>query len=692
MGFIYFDIQAWVKKHDLQHLPEDEYEKIAVKEIKRWKDHNKAVQFDGFVLYEEDIINRIMEEKIPNSYYSTEYWNTKTSLKYAVFCILNEIVISFDYFLFRAGIVDNNPQSFVNYLLRLTNRSELEEVSKIEFKFLMNASPEPLKKQYLTLNYELSILEALLSDYKFESYAQLRQYAENIEDNTKKKLNSGKCSVKHLYEQSFGRKIGRKPNFGELKLLAILYCLEKIGAPLLPSGRRCIFICDIFKHKKMEHINESIYLVKPTNVALDVELFKNEIIKHIEFKKILLINEKTRYLYNFFSEKMSYISSILDNPKLTRKQIKLDLNRIKKLLISLNTQVDKISNKYYEENIFEFTFLRYQKYIFECEREESFETLNFILATKNPTTTPLFEKYTDNNIRDKEIKLNDIDVYIEKNVDEISDFVKIDKKWVNKRKYLIHNLINLMKRFDRTITFDTLALSILLSMFQAIKEVEDNNYKYNNNYRNYSGNQKISILSKLKDMSDDTKKVESVFDYVWMGLVKKWFMHNECKYELWKLARENENIFNRLICKVMNLNNLNGIDILTKILDLELKFPLKYSRFEYVSMIKNVIWGLTTYKLVIKDLRILAYLDDDAFFDEFISVTSAIICRYDMDHIDKDKESYHINLGKISIKVIQNYKSKIIIFVEVRIIGNYIIYQTSLDLGFKCISLNGFDF
>lgn len=698
MGFIYFDIKKWLNKHNLHDTSETDYKKIAAEVIDSWERGNNAYHFDGFVLYEEEIIPRIRKEIHYDSCFDYEYWEKKTDIQYSVFCILDEFLISYDYFLSRAGEIDCSSRALVKYLLGVNKRDSLEkEAEKIKFHFIVNGEQEKIKMKYSTLKREMALLEVLSSDWKADKYEELETYFYNSEATIKKKLNTGKYSVKNQYEKRFNVKLnifGKGKKNEELKLLALFYHLEKIGIPKSQKERRCIFVCDILKSKKLEHINKCIYNVEPLEVALDIELFKNEIIKHIDFRRILFINERIRYLYRFFLEKSNYLSLTLNDSKLTRNQVECELIRIKELFLNLIELVDKIDNINYEENIFEFTFMRYQKYIFECERDESFESLKFVLETKAPKSTPFFEKYTDDKIRYECINLKDIDLYIDTNIEEISIFVlnRVNKRWVRTTKNLVHNLIELMKRFNRTIIIESIEVTILLSMFQSIKEVQDNRYRYNNNYRNYNGNKEVSLMSKLKDMSDNTKKVESIFDYLWMGLLKKWFMHNECKYDLWKISRESENNFNRLMCKIISLNNINDIDNLIKALDLELKFPFKKSRFEYETEVKKIIYLHTKYALIIEDFKIFGYFDYDSFFEEFTSITPMLINCYDRDKKNKEKETYHIKLRLISIKVVQDFVHKTIKVLEIRIISDYKTYKDISNLNFTCMTLDAFDF
>lgn len=691
MGFIYFNLDLWIRQGNENKSKVNIIDMCNKHQIK-----NNQYVFNKYVFNEEDILPEILKDftkkiNIRNDYAifaQKKYWNSKIDLEFSVYCIVEDIVLSYDYFLERNNVFINKGIHYLNYLLEIYEKKHLkiQNMNKDLFYFFIGDKLNSKVPLTLTcLNKQIGIQSALLSDEVISNYNELLFKSDSYKESIKKKLNSGQCCVKKEFELLLGAdlKISSKnksneQKFLELKFLNLVYQFEKTGVPFNNFNNKKINIYDILNQYKAENVDDRLFskIPKlsskiPKLSSKYISLFNNEISKELSIDKLYNIHNKFETLDKFFRNKTEYILTLCESDKLqlSYEFIKNELCVIKTKLDILEEKFDSIQSRPSNvDNIFEITYSYIQKYYRLCKLKTSYNSLEFI-NKEIPAKIPLAKKIPRSKMCLCINKL-ELENFISNNTSLIAELIKFDEndiveeKWICDKYNLISNLLDILVNFNTRNKDDLVDLTVLISMIQAIREVEQEGYNYENNYKYYAGNKNSSLLSKLKKTNTNG---EDTFYYVWVAFIKRWFHFNEGHYDVWKLAIECEKKLENISKNILiNLNNIKDFHDIMKFTDVILKFPIKEIAVDYNTELVNLIYNNTQYKLIINSLSLLGFMDENNFKEKFIKDILFYIDFSEYNTTNNIK-FYQFYIYKIKISVKQNIKDKVFEIVNFQI-------------------------
>ena len=206
--------------------------------------------------------------------------------------------------------------------------------------------------------------------------------------------------------------------------------------------------------------------------------------------------------------------------------------------------------------------------------------------------------------------------------------------------------------------------------------------KYENSYKGYKGNKRISLYATLSNIDEKDGEV-TAFEYAWTAIIKRWCNYNEKKYNLWEHSVKIDLKFTELMRGVTKLDSIDDIDILVEGLFAETSVPEKSRMTGIKQVVEEEIYQLGTgYRLVIEDMRVIREFEHENVKKYFVHVMNDVI-RFNDSHYDENKFVFHLNMQYMALKFIQDKVRKIICLVDMRHIklGNqYKMFHRALEL------------
>ena len=215
-------------------------------------------------------------------------------------------------------------------------------------------------------------------------------------------------------------------------------------------------------------------------------------------------------------------------------------------------------------------------------------------------------------------------------------------------------------------------------MYQVIYKLEKQKLKYDNNYKNYKGNKKISILAKLD--SDEINSDGDVFNYILIALLKKWFHYNEYNYEQWKAKSQMEVLFESMINKIMSLDSIIDIETVVEGLYVEFAFPETSYILDIKESREKEFYEKTGYKLDIQEYGMIRDFQKQEYFDWFVEQMKVVIV---LNEERNKQEVFHLNQEYVSLELYQDIENKVITFIRCK----YLALGDSFDLYYRALQL-----
>lgn len=571
---------------------------------------NEAI-VNGVIVYQYDAIIVEIKKQIENyikinkknfSYSNIpadEYWNLKKNCDFMVFMLADNITLPFDYFLCREdnGGVDeyygyNNTNEVFKVLFKpecpsldLHDHENVFKILRNEFKWFK--AHRPGTPNNVSLKENLKVSEGLnqkweMSDKKDVSIKDAR--SENREQR-KSLLNGNRNQIEGMLKKIAKKikqvflidmdKISENELYDYYKLLILIYYFESLGIKkrMKPNAKyERINIFDILSKPSVQlTLNWFVQdnnATKPES-AYDLELFRCEIIKHLEIEQIRKINEKVQNITKCENNLFDYIAILIIFSSSEHVLEKLQFDRIKQAICEYKNPINENKEKY-DFSIWEQVYFRYKMFCLQCEKVTSKDSLNRVLNLENPaciekSTLPrLIQEiqrqypYLDLDYEVPDCEISNLSLFLENNNNFWDNiFPNLDKEkktlknyghyWVKDNIDTIKNVIKIMRKFKNINMSTPYSLFEVVSEIQALYEIKTRRIDCYVVYRGYTGNSTIRLIGLTTDhdyFGDNNglpKKrsdlqmsymEQAAFEYNWVAFIKRWYSYNTRKYDL----------------------------------------------------------------------------------------------------------------------------------------------------------------
>lgn len=505
MGIIFVNLKAMENRKNLNVEPQGntDYEKAqyVYEYIKKAND----IVFEGTIVTEYgEIIELIHETYDYESRTTEEYWQDKVSRDTMVYMMFENIVLSYDYFLYQEKKVSDlykccmHPEVEFNFI----SREDINEVKKIG-----------IIKDVLNLEKldGISIYDGGKKQADKDEIAQ-------EQNKMKKLLFTDKAGVAKKLEQYLEireNKISKDKLLDYYKMIFLFYYLDKHGIEYGNNQFQRLKILDSITKPRLQLVANYLEHTVIPEPAEELEILKNEIVKHLSLKQINRINRIYVQLIYCYETTFQYIGKLLDVPInlfIEERELTDIENRVDKCMEAIKNVQEYEEKHTYEDSVWEIGYLKYKAFMRRCEREDSYKSLKYAYDLGKPVGKMLFEQTNDEKIRFYEVPKADLADFIKRESEWFADSIsgKCTKRWVQNHTDDIVKLCSIMERFFRRTVFDGFPLTMVISSAQALYEAKANKLVYENNYKGYSGNKAKSLYASLKNIDANENTDASV--------------------------------------------------------------------------------------------------------------------------------------------------------------------------------------
>lgn len=602
MSIIYMNIEAWKsiksKTIDVQGDSDEELAKNVVNEFKR---RNNYVNEGTLVCRYKDIMPIILKQYQNRNSFQGEYWLENATDGCLVYCVVEDVVISYDYFLYTYGYLDETDSAFYRQVRgvntdiptclklqlifgdkhiqkKITNRMLISDVAKIE---------------------NMCYSRTLSTDWKLD---------EMVFDRINKQLFTGQYSIKKELKNRLGIDFNRfKDSQKEdcFRMMFWMYYMDRLGLPQKNGDFAKLGVLDTMKKPRIYVISDYRVHKGEVDAACHMNMFKNIIVRYIEYKRIVEIQRVTKRVNDWYTRIFDYIARVMVEETDTTKKLR-EFENITSRLDYAKQIVDSVKEaekkRGYEMTVWELMYLRYIRFIDKCRKEDSKISLQFVLDMDEPQNIKFYDTCVDEELRLANVPMVNLRKYICKKAECIARHVNenCDREWIEKNIDRIIKYNEIVFGFDRRNESRNCPTTMIFAMYQVIYELESNKLKYDSNYKKYKGNKKKSILAQL-DSSARNSETEA-FGYVLIALLKKWFHYNENNSDLW-LALANANLkFQEITDIILNFDSIIDIEAVIEGLHVEFAIPQKGFCLEIKEKREQEFFEKTGYALDIQDM------------------------------------------------------------------------------------------
>lgn len=577
----------------------------------------KTMKLNGVVVCQYDAIIIEIKKQIENyikinkknfSYNNIpadEYWSLKLNRDFMVFMLIDNITLPFDYFLCREdnGGVDeyygyNNTNEVFEVLFRtecpsldLHDHENVLKILRKEFKWF-NAH-RPGTKNNVSLKENLKEREVLkqkweksdkkdvgIKDARSENSEQRKNFLNGNRKHIENRLKDISEKIKQVFLIDID-KITENELYDYYKLLILVYYFESSGIDkdALTSVYQSmgLKIDTTEKYQRIQIFNilsdPSIQLTlnwfvqnNATKSALNLELFRCEIIKHLGIEQIRNIDGKIRKLNGCWYGLFEYTEKLIHFSYSEHKFEKKQFERITQTICKYKNLTNENKEKY-NFSIWELVYFHYKLFCFKCEIVTSKDSLNHVLNLENPAYVEKPEKSTLPRLIQEvqrqrpylylDYKIPNLSFFLENSNDFWDNiFPKLNKEkkskdyghyWVKKNIDTIKKAIKIMRNFQNINMLNPYSLLEIVSEIQALYEIKNRHIDCYVAYSGYDGNSTMRLISLTKDLNyfGDNKGLpkkrgdlqmsymeQGAFEYNWAAFIKRWYGYNSQKYDL----------------------------------------------------------------------------------------------------------------------------------------------------------------
>lgn len=580
---------------------------------------SKGVMLNGVVVCQYDAIIIEIKKQIENyikinkknfSYNNIpadEYWSLKLNRDFMVFMLIDDITLPFDYFLFREDnvVVDeyygyNNTDEVFEVLFRsecpsldLHDHENVLKILRKEFKWFNahrpgtrnNVSLEENVKEREVLNqkWEMSDKKDVsIKDARRENREQRKSLLRGNKKPIENRLKDISEKIKQVFLIDID-KITENELYDYYKLLILVYYFESSGidkdaltSVYQSMGLKTdttekyqrIQIFEILSTPSIELTFNWFLQNSSTKSAYELELFRCEIIKHLDIEQIRKINKKILKINKCFNELFEYTATLFDFSPFEHTFEKRRYERITQTICKYKNPTN-INKEKYNFSIWELVYFHYKIFCFKCEKATSKDSLNCVLNLENPACIEKPEKSTLPRLV-QEMLENYKSTYLDYDISDLPTFLenqnwdnilpKLDKEktetiqkngsktygnhWVKKNIDNIEKAIKIFRRFNSVNMSTKPYLLEIVPEIQALYEINNRNIEFNAGYRNYRGYKKKPLKKLLRDINYFVELPEKrgyskmscmehiAFEYYWNAFIKRWYGYDVQKYDL----------------------------------------------------------------------------------------------------------------------------------------------------------------
>ncbi len=685
MSILYLDIEKWKKcdRKALQAFGNSDLE-LAESIVQQLREVNEYI-LDGIIVVRfEDILPEIMRQYSERAFFSEEYWNDNSTNKCLVYCLMEDFVLTYDYFLWREHLLKDGIQYY--YEKRTGKKEKIPQELLTDIVFCRDE--EIIKPSKVKLIRDIEKIE-IIDLAVWNEDIRKGMYGDQYVDRMKKQLfTAKKYSVQAKIEEVLRlnmKKIthsnGKKDY---LQLVFWIYYLDRHG--IEKNGQYIkMGILDIMDKPRIQIISDYRKHTTEIEAATYMNMFKNLIVRHIAFDRINEIERIFRKINDFYNAVFNYMAKVMMDDKLTldKKIAEYEnlASRVKKSIDVVENVKSIEEEKKYEHPLWEMIYIRYKSFIERCRKEDSIMSLEYAYNIDKPTNIRFYDTCHDDTFRVGCVPFDNLKEFIELNASYIAVHVsdECDVKWIMKNYERIQKYYSIVSRFNTINSDKDCPVTMIISMYQIIDLLEKKRLKYENNYKNYKGNKNVSILAKL-DSSDVTTSESEAFDYVLMALLKRYFHYNELNLKQWDARTEMELSFEKMINNIMELDSLIDMEVLIEGLYVEFAFPESAYVLDVKKERERDFKERTGYELDIQDFGLIRDFQKDFYFDYFIEQMQLVLLlneEYDR------PETFHLNQHYVALELNQNILKKKVEFRKckyMRIGKSYDLLERALNL------------
>ena len=665
MAIIFVDIKELEKSKTANIIPTGNNDEEKAKQVVEYYEKGNDLILKGTIITEyENIIGEIKKQFDYLEVSDDQYWHAKTQKDNMVVMLNYDMTLSFDYFLYREKEV-GEYYKFTAY--------------KKDFNIIYRTDVlEKLKKKDMIK--DIAVLES--EDKKDISY-------ESEENRIKKMLFTDKAGVAKKIEKYFGieeKKIPKASIHDYYKLVFLFYYLDKHGIPSEDETYKRIKVLDNITKPRIQMVADYIEHSNIAASAVENDLLKNEIVKHLSLSQIKRVNRIYVQLLYCYTTVFQYIGKLLDIPidmTLEEKELTNIEERVTKCQSVLDHVEQMEKDAEYKDSVWEIAYHRYKGFMLRCEREDSYNSLKYALELGQPSS-PMFFDVVPNEDMYSSIPQDKIIDFIKEKAEWFAEIISdgCTKRWVQDHCKDVEKACLLMKKFYRRVEFDSFPFTMVVSAAQVVHEVQKKKLKYENSFKGYKGNKKISLYATLSDIDEKDGEL-TAFEYAWTAIIKRWCNYNEKKYKLWEHSVKIDLKFTDLIRRVIKLNSIDDIDLLVEGLFAETALPEKSRMTGIKQVVEKEIYQLDTgYRLVIEDMRVIREFEHENVKEHFVNIMNDVI-RFNDSYYAEDKFVFHLNMEYMALKFKQDKVEKTIYLVDMRHLrlGNeYTMFYRALEL------------
>ncbi len=534
--------------------------------------------------------------------------------------------INWDYYIEKIMFAPNEIDAVKNGIFDINNNNNYVNVKNISVKNLLKEIIKEEGREGLPHEKE-----------------NIRQKLYDIKNNLKK-IN--------IDLSKFGMK-----NRNTLKLIKLIYQFE---------NSENINLILLLKNASLENVdNSSLDLYNQHGEK--ISKFKYEIMKELDVNFIFNSKAKIGDIIHKWTLIIEDLKKYLINSLFWNTTNEFD--RISSFIKDIYNKIDLNLNTDYEHNIFETMYFNIIKNE-NVGREKDIlsiqeKMLEEIKTKKNIPDEIYIKKYKE--ILENIILKENIKSYVEKNLEVVTQLVLMQEIITDYDKNYIKSIVKYIDPLLQIINDGTtcnhdngLSLTFIISCLQEILISKDTKEKYVAHYFKSDAKPR-TLFSILKNQ----EKFEEIYKILWIKKINVKFYTNLGLYNELKQFSELENIIDKIILKILSLNNLNDINITNKLITDLIQTSLVNNdiAFESANKFADLLNKKTNYKLCIRTpnaLNFFKIIYDNSIYFKLIDNISKYINKTIKESIAEVTYSipleYNNDKFLLIIRIKNNYK------------------------------------
>lgn len=685
MSIVFFDINKWNRESGNECFEEkgSTNQEKAENFVKDYIEKNELViaSYKVVIRY-EDILPCIIQEYKKRNSYSLSYTRDMMQRDYIVYDLLNYEVYTYDYFLKQGGKLDESFCSYMSQIFGEDVPAGSNETTVLFQKYDEN-------RKYRTVDLINDLLQVELLSHNEDEYAEDDYSFDKKKDSIKKKVSRLKKDIATVLDLKWDKVVpDSKTQFEMLQIIGMFYmiCCHGVVWNKENTFKKMKVLDTLKKPRKQLLANMQAHYFENETVQ-ELNYLKNQIMRNICYDQINEVNRIYRKAFDVYTDIFNYLA-LIEGHNFDAKMIESELDSISNSVELCMNETRKVSlltkDVEYNGSLWVLLFQRYRSFEEKCNRIGTKESLNYVYDLGCPKGVKYFDVATTDLTRYGELHPDNFEEWLCR-VSKCGSFFKSEhpEQWIHSNIERVKLLNDIIARFDREAESELCCAGIVLSMAQAIEEVELYDYRYENNYKGYKGNKMISLLSRLD--GSDPNGDDDIFDSIWVALVKRRFHYNEKNYRIFLDQTELDINFGTFLDELYSLNSVMDIEVMVEGLHSELSLlrKLKESRSFYARRSEQCFKKCLGVDLRIEDYKVISLVQCEAFWEGFLNRISFVLQMNETFQRIEPDELFHLNLGNVSLEMSFSSKDGAVVIHDMknlRLGNSYDLYHRALEL------------